>query len=1235
MEEIMQPAELKNIIASAGMGTWRIELIDGQQPRMIADEKMKQLLGIAGGEHTPEEVYAEWFGRIKPEAVDSVLASVARMQQCLVDENTYLWIHPTKGERYVRCGGTAEKTPGGFILRGYHYDVDAAARTEREKQQSLQEALRAAEAANQEIEAVHQALGSGDWRMHFDENGDMTACNWSHEFRNMLGYTSLEDFPDELESWSDLLHPEDKERVLNHYWDVVHDRTGEKTYNIEYRLATKNRGERWFRAVGRLTRRPDGTPVTFYGIFLDIDDDKRRELAEKNRMSTILEAVSREYHTMWLITKADLAMHFIRSSGVTTIQNAVNMGRGNANYDKAITQYINTYIVEDDRERVAERVSSAAVMREVQQRPLYTVNYKRRDDAGHVAYHQMAFADTGEGFILAYRDVDAMIREELEAQEARHREQEETAGLINALGSVYVDVILVDLDKGTAKPIKLDAVGGALDGGYYAGKNRPYSMQNYVRDFVHPEDRAGFDPVLTIEDCRAFFAHQSSYSFEYRSVRDGETHYVQVQMVRPNPDSDEVVVGYKNIDEQEAERMEKTRQEHELLGVIEALSSEYSSLFLLNAGENTYRTIRTNDIGSSLTAEYANAEAGLHSYVDGYVFPEDREKMHQACTISYMDEVVPETGVYSVGYRQLGGENLSYGQMNIARFTADDGAAYFVIGMRDITKVVQKELETQRALQEAYDVAEAANHAKSDFLQTMSHDIRTPMNGIIGMTAIAAAHINDKERVQDSLQKITHASRHLLSLINEVLDMSKIESGKVSLAEEEFNLSDLIDNLLTMVRPQIAEHEHELTVNIQAVDHELVVGDALHIQQAFVNLMSNAIKYTPNGGRINLSIREIPCNQQRVGCYEFVFADNGIGMTEEYMAHIFEPFTRAEDGRISKIQGTGLGMPITKNIVNMMGGDIEVESRLNEGTTFTVTIFLKLQDTDTAYNEKFADLPVLVADDDEMSMESAVSILEELGMKAEGVLSGEAAVEKVTAHHRAHQDYHAVVLDWKMPGMDGVETAKAIRAEVGKTVPIIILSAYDWTDIEEEARAAGVTAFISKPLFKSRLRRVFSELVGDETEKPEETQIESPLQELEDMDLSAFRCLLAEDNELNAEIAVEILSETGMTVDHVWDGAEAVEAVTAAEDGKYDLVLMDIQMPRMNGYDAARAIRANSRTYCKTVPIIAMTANAFAEDVQAARTAGMNGHIAKPLDLNVLAGVLQKLLLGRDGSNEG
>jgi CheY-like chemotaxis protein len=414
-------------------------------------------------------------------------------------------------------------------------------------------------------------------------------------------------------------------------------------------------------------------------------------------------------------------------------------------------------------------------------------------------------------------------------------------------------------------------------------------------------------------------------------------------------------------------------------------------------------------------------------------------------------------------------------------------------------------------------------------------------------------------------------------------------------------------------------------VNISNVTHEKVLGDSMRIQQVFMNLMGNAIKYTLPGGKIRLSISEKELNQKKTGLYEIVFEDSGIGMDEKTIAHIFEPFVRADDDRIGNIQGTGLGMPIARNIVRMMGGDIKVESELNKGSKFTVDFYLKLQEEEEISYDEFIDLPILVADDDEICCESACDILKEIGMKPEWVLNGKAAVGRVIESHESGNDFFAVILDWKMPEMNGVETTRAIRRAVGDDVPIIIISAYDWSDIEQEARKAGANAFISKPLFKSKMVQLFYKLVyglqGEESDAGE-----APLTDFQDMDLSGKRVLLVEDNELNAEIAREILEMTGLEVEWAENGAKAVDRITSAEPNYFNLVFMDIQMPVMNGYDATRAIRALERSDTKMLPIIAMTANAFAEDVFAAKSAGMNGHIPKPLDLDNLARVLRKNL---------
>ena len=539
----------------------------------------------------------------------------------------------------------------------------------------------------------------------------------------------------------------------------------------------------------------------------------------------------------------------------------------------------------------------------------------------------------------------------------------------------------------------------------------------------------------------------------------------------------------------------------------------------------------------------------------------------------------------------------------------------------DVSQEKKAEIESHKALKDAYRAAENASRAKTEFLSNMSHGIRTPMNAIVGLTAIAGANIESQDRVVECLGKITKSSRHLLGLINEVLDMARIESGRISLAEEDFRLPELVDNLLTLTKPAIDEHHHQLEVHIEHIEHEAVCGDSLRIQQVFVNLMSNAVKYTPDGGKITLTIKEKPNGFSELGCYEFSIEDNGIGMTPEFQKIMFEPFSRADDHRTTKVQGTGLGMAIARNIVNLMNGDIQVESAPNKGTKITVTVYLKLQENEKEQEKELLDLPVLVVDDDKTCCESTVATLQEIGIAGEWVLTGKEAVERCYARHETNSDYFAVILDWKMPEMDGIATARKIRERVGEDVTIIILTSFDFSEIEEEARAAGVNAFMAKPLFRSRLTATLRQFTSEKKEENARNYLEDFATE----NYAGKRILLVEDNELNREIATEIIGMTGVTIDIAENGKIAVEKVMEAPEKWYDLIFMDIQMPIMNGYEATAAIRALAGSRGK-VPIIAMTANAFAEDVQLAKNTGMNEHIAKPLDLNKLNDVLKQWL---------
>ena len=530
--------------------------------------------------------------------------------------------------------------------------------------------------------------------------------------------------------------------------------------------------------------------------------------------------------------------------------------------------------------------------------------------------------------------------------------------------------------------------------------------------------------------------------------------------------------------------------------------------------------------------------------------------------------------------------------------------------------------ELNAKLQVAVEKAESANRAKSTFLSNMSHDIRTPMNAIIGFTTLALSNIDDTDRVKDYLGKTLASSNHLLSLVNDVLDMSRIESGKIHLEEVEVNLSDVLHDLKTIVSGQIYAKQLELYMDAMDVTDEDVYCDKTRLNQILLNLLSNAIKFTPAGGTVSVRVRQLAGKVRGCGQYEFRIKDNGIGMSQEFAQKIFEPFERERTSTVSGIQGTGLGMAITKNIVDMMGGTIEVQTAQGKGTEFTVCVPMRAQ-TEQRPVEKITELEglkALVVDDDFNTCDSVTKMLVKVGMRAEWTLSGKEAVLRARQSIEMSDVYHAYIIDWRLPDMNGIEVTRQIRSLHDDT-PIIILTAYDWSDIEVEAKAAGVTAFCAKPMFMSDLRETLMSALG---QKPADA-VQGLLPE-KNADFKGKHILLVEDNELNREIAQEILREYGFLVDSAENGAVAVEKVSTAAPGSYDLVLMDVQMPIMDGYTATRKIRALDDPARAKLPILAMTANAFDEDRRNALESGMNGFLSKPIVIDDLVQELHKIL---------
>ena len=736
------------------------------------------------------------------------------------------------------------------------------------------------------------------------------------------------------------------------------------------------------------------------------------------------------------------------------------------------------------------------------------------------------------------------------------------------------------------------------------------SMGAYVKYDIAQKDRERMIEATNPKNVMERFQKEDSFILEFEDHSFGDVRYCQLNFIKANEDGSQAIVLGSDRTKEKKEEKQKAEALEEMQDIIDASGMGTWHIELVEGKEARMSADGRMMELLGLSDQQMTAEEIYHAWFDHI----DSDAVQSVLdSVEKMEKIGRDENTYLWNHPTLGKRYVRCG--GTAR-PIEGG--YVLRGYHyDVDDIVREQKKQDELLKDALNAAEHANRAKTTFLNNMSHDIRTPMNAIIGYTNLASTHIDCQEQVQDYLSKITVSSSHLLSLINDVLDMSRIESGKVSIEEKEANLPEILHDVRTITQANI--HAKQLDFFIDTVDvvHENIICDQLRLNQILLNILSNATKFTQPGGSISLRIMEKPCQLVDYAAYEFHIKDTGIGMSKEFQEHIFEPFTREQTSTVSGIQGTGLGMAITKNIVDMMGGTIEVESEEGKGSEFIVSVQFRINGEPVKQGviPELEGVRALVADDDADTAISVNNMMKCLGLRSDWTLSGKEAVLRAKVAFQENDAYGIYIIDWLMPDMNGIETVRQIRRYVKEPIPIIILSAYDWSDIEQEAKEAGVTAFVSKPIFLSELKNLLTKPV-----LPIEKEVE------EEIDFSGKKLLLVEDNQLNQEIAVELLSQYNFTIDVVGDGLLAVERLEKAKKKEYDLVLMDIQLPRMDGYEATQAIRNLSNPEIANIPIVAMSANAFAEDQTRALQAGMDGYITKPIEMQKTIEVIRQFM---------
>ena len=994
------------------------------------------------------------------------------------------------------------------------------------------------------------------------------------------------------------------------------------------------------------------------------------EAAAGNREEEVRRAVIstlvNSYHTVWLIEDVETeACSLYHSDGENVHTAAIRDALSHAVYSDVMREYVNTRVVPEDRERMREQISLPWILKQFETRKTFSVNFVRDLEEGprhyRIDFGKVQMPGGRMGVMMGFRDVDTEIRQGRAMQEALReakRTEEENrrlmkevasaaklAELMGSISSLLTNMPAMSFSKEAATGKYLACNQAFAE---YAGKTRP-------EEVVGLTDAEIFDPDTArhfVEDDRKALAMEDAYIFfedvpdatgrEFHNLQTTKTKFLDAagrlclmglcvdvtEVTRLKSAEAEARAREQELEQRlelQRQLLEQEKRRKEQDSMITAMASDYRSVYHVNLDRDDavcYRADPEDARQTPVGVHFPYLER-FREYGDLYVDPEYQEGFFHFIDPETIRGALAEENIIAYRYlaRRNGREYYEMIRMAGVRHPGDreDHKVHSVgLGFTVIDAEMRESLARSRALREALAEAKQANKAKTAFLSSMSHEIRTPMNAIIGLNNIALNEPDVPEKVRGYLEKIGASAQHLLSIINDILDMSRIESGRMTIRHEEFSFARQLEQVNTMIASQCRDKGLTYECHTRGVIDEYYIGDAMKLKQVLINILGNAVKFTPEGGRVSFLIEEGP-RFDGMATLKFTIRDTGIGMSPEYLPSIFDPFSQEDASSTNRFGSTGLGMPITKSIVELMNGHIEVESEKGKGSAFFVTVTLgeSTRQTGPETDELNPhEMSVLVIDDDPVALEHAQIVLGQVGVHCETAESGREGLEMVRMRHARREDYNLVLVDWRMPEMDGVETTRRIRSVVGRNTPIIILTSFNWDDVAEEARAAGVDTFVPKPLFAASVLEEFR------TAFKRKNQILAGTR----TDLKGRRILLAEDVAVNAEIMVMVLSMREMEADVAENGRVALEMFEKSPEGWYDAVLMDMRMPEMDGLEATRRIRALERKDARTVPVIALTANAFDEDVQRSLQAGLNAHLSKPVEPEALFETLENLI---------